>query len=133
MGRYLLDTHTAIWYFNGDKALSETARKIILDLSNQINLSIISVWELAIKTSLGKLEFNGKATRFVHFAETYGFIILPIKTAHLTALESLPLLHRDPAYLRYDDRLLIATAISEQMIFISADKNIAQYDVPLVW
>jgi len=128
MGRYLLDTHTAIWYFNGDKALSETARKIILDLSNQIHLSIISVWELAIKASLGKLEFNGKAARFVHFAETYGFIILPIKTAHLTALEKLTFLHHDPF-----DRLLIATAISEQMTFISADKNIAQYDVPLVW
>ena len=98
MGRYLLDTHTAIWYFNGDKALSETARKIILDLSNQIHLSIISVWELAIKT------------------------------AHLTVLEKLPLLHRDPF-----DRLLIATAISEQMTFVSADKNIAQYDVPLIW
>jgi len=63
MGSYLLDTHTAIWYFNGDKALSETARKIILDLSNQIHLSIIS----------------------------------------------------------------------EQMTFISADRNVAQYDVPLVW
>ncbi len=128
MDRYLLDTHTAIWYFNGDKALSETARKIILDLSNQIHLSIISVWELAIKTSLGKLEFNGKAARFVHFAETYDFIILPIKTDHLTALEKLPLLHRDPF-----DRLLVATAISEQMTFISTDKNVAQYDVPLIW
>ena len=52
----------------------------------------------------------------------------PFKTAHLTVLESLPLLHRDPF-----DRLLIATAISEQMTLISADKNIAQYDVPLVW
>ena len=128
MGRYLLDTHTAIWYFNGDKALSKTAREIILNLSNQIHLSISSAWELAIKVNLGKLEFNGQVARFVHLAETYDFTILPIKTSHLTALESLPLLHRDPF-----DRLLIATAISEQMTFISADKNIAQYDVPLIW
>jgi len=128
MGRYLLDTHTAIWYFNGDKALTKTAREIILDLSNQIHLSIISAWELAIKINLGKLEFKGQAARFVHFVETYGFTILPIKTSHLSVLESLPLLHRDPF-----DRLLIATAISEQMTFISTDKNVAQYDVPLIW
>jgi PIN domain nuclease of toxin-antitoxin system len=128
MDRYLLDTHTAIWYFNGDKALSKTAREIILDLSNQIHFSVISAWELAIKISLRKLEFNGQVARFVHLAETYGFTILPIKIAHLTVLEELPLLHRDPF-----DRLLVATAISEQMTFISADKNIAQYNVPLIW
>jgi len=128
MGRYLLDTHTAIWYFNGDKALSKTAKEIILELSNQIFLSVSSAWELAIKISLGKLEFKGHVARFIHLAETYGFSILPIKTAHLTILESLPLLHRDPF-----DRLLIATAISEQMTLIRADKNIAQYNIPLIW
>jgi PIN domain nuclease of toxin-antitoxin system len=128
MANYLLDTHTAIWYFDGGKALSKTARETILDLSNQINLSVISVWELAIKINLGKLKFDGRAVRFVHLAETYGITILPIKTAHLTALESLPLLHRDPF-----DRLLVATAIYEQMTFISADKNVAQYDVSLIW
>jgi len=73
MGRYLLDTHAAIWYFNGDKALSKTAREIILELSNQIHLSISSAWELAIKVNLGKLEFNGQVARFVCLAETYGF------------------------------------------------------------
>ncbi|MCL1955571.1 MAG: type II toxin-antitoxin system VapC family toxin, partial [Brevinematales bacterium] len=115
MDRYLLDTHTAIWYFNGDKALSQTAREIILKLSNQVHLSIISAWELAIKINLKKLEFKGQVARFVSFAETYSFTILPIKASHLTILESLPLIHRDPF-----DRLLIATAISEQMTFISA-------------
>jgi PIN domain nuclease of toxin-antitoxin system len=128
MGRYLLDTHTAIWYFNGDKALSDTAKEIILELSNQIYMSAVSAWELAIKINLGKLEFNGQVARFVHLAETYGFSILPIKTMHLTVLEKLPLLHRDPF-----DRLLTATAIAEQMTFISADKNIAQYDLSVVW
>jgi len=128
MGRYLLDTHTAIWYFNGDNTLSKTAKEIILTLSNQIHLSIISAWELAIKTSLRKLEFKGKVTRFVHLAETYGFTILPIKTSHLAVYETLPMLHRDPF-----DRLLVATALDEQMTLITADKNIAQYDAPLIW
>jgi PIN domain nuclease of toxin-antitoxin system len=128
MGRYLLDTHTAIWYFNGDKAISNTAREIILELSNQIYLSIASAWELAIKVNLEKLEFKGKSARFVHLAEIDGITILPIKAAHLTVLEELPLLHRDPF-----DRLLVATAIAEQMTLISADRNIAQYGVPLLW
>ena len=128
MGRYLLDTHIAIWFFNGDNALSETARKIILDTSNIKYLNIASAWEIAIKLSIGKLDIAGNTADFIHDAETNGFIFVPIKIAHLAVLEKLPLLHRDPF-----DRLLIATAISEQMTFISADKNVAQYDVPLIW
>jgi PIN domain nuclease of toxin-antitoxin system len=128
MGRYLIDTHTAIWYFNGDKALSKTAKEIILELSNQINLGVSSAWEPAIKINLGKLEFNGQAARFIQLAETYGFSIRPIKTAHLTAFETLPFIHRDPF-----DRLLIATAISEEMTIITTDENIARYDVSHVW
>jgi len=128
MNRYLLDTHTAIWYFSGDNALSKTAREIILDLSNRIYLSIISAWELAIKVNLGKLEFDCKAARFIHLAETYDFNILPIMPSHLTVLESLPLIHRDPF-----DRLLIATAIADEMTFITADENIARYDVAHIW
>ena len=57
MSSYLLDTHTAIWFFNGDNSLSETAKHIILDPSNTKNLSIASAWELAIKIGLGKLDF----------------------------------------------------------------------------
>ncbi len=128
MGRYLLDTHTAIWYFNGDNALSKTAKETILPLSNQIYLSIISAWEIAIKLSIGKLDIDGSTADFINDAESSGFIFLPIKPSHLTVLESLPMIHRDPF-----DRLLIATALDEQMSFISADKNIAQYDVPLIW
>jgi len=128
MGRYLLDTHTAIWFLNGDSAISQTAKQAILNPSNKKYLSVASPWELAIKIGLKKLDFDGKVVDFVILAENNGFAILPIKTAHLTALEQLPMIHRDPF-----DRLLIATAISEQMTLISVDRNIAQYNVPLVW
>jgi len=128
MGHYLLDTHAAIWFFNGDNTLSETARRVILDPANSKYLCIASAWELAIKIGIGKLEFSGKVAGFLRLADTNGFIIIPITTAHLTTLETLPLIHRDPF-----DRLLVATAISEQMTLISADKNIAQYKVPIVW
>ena len=128
MGHYLLDTHAAIWFFNGNDALSNTANQIIRDISNPIYISIASAWELAIKIGLEKLDFDGKAAGFIRLAKANEITVLPVKTAHLTALESLPLIHRDPF-----DRLLIATAISEQMTLITADKNISRYDVHHIW
>jgi len=128
MNGYLLDTHAAIWFFNGSDTLSKTADKIIRDFSNPIFISIVSVWELAIKIGIGKLEFNGKTAGFLRLAEKNDITILPIENSHLAVLEQLPLIHRDPF-----DRLLVATAISEKMSFISADKNIAQYNVSLIW
>ena len=125
MDGYLLDTHTAIWFFDGDSALSETANNIIRDLSNPIYLSIASAWELAIKIGIGKLNFAGRAAGFFHLAETTDILIMPIKSDHLTVLETLPMIHRDPF-----DRLLIATALAENMTLITVDENIARYDVP---
>jgi len=128
MNGYLLDTHAAIWFLTGDTLLSQNADQIISEGANRICLSIISAWELAIKISIGKLRFPGNAAGFIQAVQDNDITIIPIKPDHLTAFEKLPLLHRDPF-----DRLLIATAISEQMTFISADKNVAQYDVPLIW
>jgi len=128
MNDYLLDTHVAIWYFTGDSLLSPTADKIICDGVNRVYMSIISAWELAIKISIGKLRFPGNAAGLIQAVQNDDITILPIKPSHLTALETLPMLHRDPF-----DRLLITTAIDERMILISADENIAQYDVPLIW
>ena len=128
MGRYLLDTHTAIWFFNGDSALSENARRTIIDTSNIKYLSIASAWEVAIKLSIGKLDIEGRTKDFISDAETNGFILLPITTAHLCALETLPMIHRDPF-----DRLLIAVALTEHMTFITLDKNIMQYKVSQIW
>ena len=128
MGGYLLDTHAAIWFFNGNESLSQTANSIIRDLSNDVYISISSAWELSIKIGLGKLDFAGKAEGFVRLAEKNEITIIPITTSHLTVLESLPMIHRDPF-----DRLLVATAIAEQMTLITADVNITRYDVLHVW
>ena len=125
---YLLDTHTAIWFFNGDVKLSKNARQIISDRSNPIYLSIASAWEVAIKLCIGKLDIAGKTEDFIQDAETNKITILPIKTTHLNSLESLPMIHRDPF-----DRLLIATALAENMTLITADENFAQYKVPQIW
>ena len=127
MGGYLLDTHAAIWFFNGNESLSQTAKRIIRDLSNDVYISISSVWELAIKIGLGKIDFAGKAAGFIRLAEKNEIALIPVMTSHLTVLETLPMIHRDPF-----DRLLIATAINEQMTLITADANIARYDVPYI-
>ena len=128
MAGYLLDTHTAVWFFDGNDALSEIANRTIRDLSNPIFLSIASAWELAIKIGIGKLDFDGKTAGFLRLAETNDIAILPVKTTHLTTLESLPLIHRDPF-----DRILIATAIAERITLITNDENIAKYNVLQVW
>jgi PIN domain nuclease of toxin-antitoxin system len=128
MGRYLLDTHAAIWFFNGDDKISQTAQNAILDFSNRKFISIASAWEIAIKIGLGKLDVKGMTADFIYDVEVNGFTILPIKTAYLTALETLPLIHRDPF-----DRLLVASALDEQMTIITADEDIAKYPVSHIW
>jgi PIN domain nuclease of toxin-antitoxin system len=128
MGGYLLDTHAAIWFLMGDDKLSDTARRIIGDVSNSIYVSVVSAWELAIKISIGKLRFPGNTAGFTLMARDNNIIIVPIETAHLAALEGLPFHHRDPF-----DRLIAATAYTEKMKLITADENIRRYDVPLIW
>jgi len=128
MASYLLDTHTALWYFNGDTRLSKTANKIIYDFSNPIYMSIVSAWEVAIKLNIGKLDIINNTADFLHDAENNKISILPIKLAHLSILETLPLIHRDPF-----DRLLIATALAEGMTLITDDENIKRYEVSQIW
>ena len=124
----LLDTHTTIWFFNGSPKLSEKAKQTILKPGNQINVSIVSVWELAIKINIGKLEFAGGVAGFVELIDSNGFQLLTINPKHLLELERLPLHHRDPF-----DRILVATAISEGMDFITDDVNMPQYSLHCVW
>ena len=128
MSRYLLDTHAAIWFFNGDSALSPTVKQIIRDRTNRIYLSVISAWELTIKISIGKLRFPGDAAGFMQVAQSNDITIVPIETTHLTFLKDLPFIHRDPF-----DRLLVATALVENMTLITADENITRYNVHCVW
>jgi len=123
-----LDTHTAIWFLKDGSALSKAAYDIITEPSNPLYISIASVWELAIKISIGKMNFTGKIPKFVELVEENNITIIPIETYYLPILNILPSIHRDPF-----DRMLIATAMVENMTLISADKDIARYNVPLVW
>ena len=126
--KYLLDTHTAIWALGDTTKLSETAKAIFDDISIPLYISIISAWEIAIKASIGKLNYVGGAAFFLDKMQINGVELLNIASAHLTQVENMPFFHRDPF-----DRLLIATAKVEGMTVITADENISKYDIPVVW
>jgi PIN domain nuclease of toxin-antitoxin system len=124
----LLDTHTLIWFFNGDSLLSEEAKQSIIEVQHRKFVSIVSVWETAVKISLNKLGFNGKTRGFLDLIDNNGFELLTIDKKHILELENLSFIHKDPF-----DRLLIATAISEKMYIVTADANIQKYPVNCIW
>ena len=125
---YLLDTHSVLWVLDGDKRLSGIARDIIEDRQQAKFVSMASVWEVGIKISIGKLVFPENTIGFVQQIQKHGLVLLPISTRYIYEIEKLPHIHRDPF-----DRLLIATAIAENMTLITRDMNISQYDVPHIW
>jgi PIN domain nuclease of toxin-antitoxin system len=124
----LLDTHTAIWFLNGDSELSENAKANILSRKNNVYISIASVWELAIKLRIKKLNFRGGTKGFVNLLEDNGIEIIPIGIKHLFELDCLPTHHRDPF-----DRIIISTAISEKMVLLTRDENVQKYNVKYKW
>ena len=124
----LLDTHTFIWFFNGDEQLSSKAKKLIEDSKINKFVSIASLWEIAIKIGLGKLTFNGNSSEIAELSIKNGFQILQISVDHIVAYETLELIHRDPF-----DRILIAQAIVEKMTIITKDDNIQKYRAKTNW
>lgn len=126
MSRYLLDTNVVIWLLAGDQdSVSESARTVINDRSNPLILSAVSVWEIAIKLSLGKLQAPGD-----WFEGVIGMDVeaLPITLIHAKGVEGLPPHHRDPF-----DRLLIAQSIAEQAPIITSDARFCSYDIEVLW
>ncbi len=124
----LLDTHTFIWFFNGDEQLSFKAKKLIEDSKTKKFVSIASIWEVAIKIGLKKLLFDGNVSEVAELIEKNGFQILQISVAHIVAYEALELIHRDPF-----DRILVAQALVGKMIIITKDDNIQKYKVKTNW
>jgi PIN domain nuclease of toxin-antitoxin system len=128
--RYLLDTHAVLWFLEDSERLSEQAARVMegSKVQSSIEISVVSLWEFAIKHSLGKLRFDGGVANLRAMIEANGWKVLPIAQSHLENLSGLPFLHRDPF-----DRLLIATAQFEGIPIVTADENIHEYDVPWVW
>lgn len=124
---FILDTHTLIWFLNGDKQLSKSARAAIEKESNDKYVSVASLWEMAIKISLKKLEFTAFPDLANMIAEN-GFEILPITFEHTLKLAELDFIHGDPF-----DRILIAQCIVEHLAIISKDSNIEKYPIKVLW
>jgi PIN domain nuclease of toxin-antitoxin system len=126
---YLLDTHALLWVFSDHPLLSQRARDVFLEPQTQLHVSSISFWEIAIKSSLGKIELrNSWLQRFEKERKANDIHWLDIKQTHLGSLMQLPFLHWDPF-----DRLLIAQAQAEEMVLITADQNIHKYNIPCLW
>lgn len=126
---YLLDTHTFLWFINGDTQLSKKAREAIVDPDAIKYISIASFWEIAIKVNLGKLSLDMPYVDLRQQVTDNGFEILPITFSHTTELISLDLHHRDPF-----DRIIIAQAIIERLVLISKDGNFEKYgQLKLLW
>lgn len=118
----LLDTHTLIWFLNGDDKLSGKAKSSIENPKNIKLISIASIWEIAIKLSLGKFRFPKGFKQFLKLIEENGFEVLPITFEHAIELSTLDFIHRDPF-----DRLLIAQCKADNFTLISKD------DIKLIW
>jgi PIN domain nuclease of toxin-antitoxin system len=126
---FLLDTHAFLWFCQNDLSLSSVAKAIIEDPANRKLVSLASCWEIAIKAGLGKLNLGEPSKTYIPNAIVRtGFELLPISLAHATAVETLPLHHRDPF-----DRMLIAQAILEAMPIVSTDVAFDPYGVKRVW
>ena len=126
---FLLDTHTFLWFINDDATLSATAKRLIEDPQNVIYVSVVSLWEMAIKVSLGKLEMPASFTEFVvNQMNENNLSLLPVKAEHTGIVATLPFHHRDPF-----DRLIIAQSLHENLPIIGVDQVFDAYGVQRRW
>ena len=127
--RLLLDTHSFLWFIEGDRRLSADARRLIENLSNDRFLSIASIWEIAIKVSGGKLSLLQPIEQLVPRQLVLNRIsLLGVTIHHAAVVAVLPFHHRDPF-----DRMLIVQAQTEQMAIVSADSLFDAYGVIRLW
>jgi PIN domain nuclease of toxin-antitoxin system len=125
----LLDTHVFLWFIAGDERLSKTARTLIENADNEVFLSQASLWEIAIKISLGKLTLSQPfETLMAEQLQQNQIQLLDIRLQHAAGVITLPFHHRDPF-----DRMLIAQAQAETLTLVSEDSSINLYDVRSVW
>jgi PIN domain nuclease of toxin-antitoxin system len=127
--RILLDTHSFLWFVAGDARIGSTARSLIADLNNTALLSIASLWEIAIKVSLGKLTLTEPFETLIAEQLALNAInVLPIEFDDLIEVTRLPFHHRDPF-----DRLLVAQAIARGLPIVSRDPVLDDYPIERLW
>ncbi len=127
--KYLIDTHTFLWIIEDSQNLTDKVKKIYLDNSNEIYLSVASLWEMAIKISLKKLTVSNHLSTFIdkHAIEN-NIRLLDVQPHHVIPIEELPNHHKDPF-----DRLLVCQCIQEKMVLLSKDKALDKYAIKRIW
>lgn len=125
---FLLDTHTFLWFLGGDNQLPASIKKDLSDINQNCFLSIASLWEIAIKKQIGKLELHIDYNELFRFAEKNQIEIISINEIHLSTLLNLDFINNDPF-----DRIIVSQAIAENLILVSKDQKLKNYNVKLRW
>lgn len=124
--KLLLDTHVLIWAAGFPDRLSVEARELIADTDNDLVFSAASLWEVAIKSGLGREDFIVDARLLRRGLLDNGYSELPVASEHAVAIDGLPPIHKDPF-----DRLLIAQAMVEGITLLTADDLVGEYPGPI--
>lgn len=126
MRSLLLDTNVVVWLLLGDSgSIPVQVQHELEDINNRVVVSALSVWEIALKRSLDKLAIDDN---WLQALAGLDLSQMPITANHAAAIQDLPFHHRDPF-----DRLLVATAMSERLTLVSADRQLSAYDVDVMW
>ncbi len=132
MTKFLLDTHTFLWFVSGASELSNTARNLIENDHHEIYLSTASLWKISIKVAIGKLQIRGPYETVIDDLTDNEISLLPLNFSHTVCQTKLPFHHRDPF-----DRILVSQAIVETLDFISGDQifdlYLAEQSVTRIW
>lgn len=125
----LLDTCTFLWAIQAPDKLSARARLLLVDPSNTVFLSAVSVWEVTVKAGYGALRFGEPVERAIpKYREQHGFTPLALDEASVLQLPKLPTPHRDPF-----DRMLVCQAVAHGLTIVTPDEKVAQYPVRIEW
>ena len=124
--KLLLDTHLLLWAAQGIEHLPPDAQKLMSEPENELFFSVASLWEIVIKSGLGREDFRVDARVLRRSLLDNGYQELPILSEHAVAIGTLPPIHKDPF-----DRLLVAQAIVEGIILLTADMQVARYPGPI--
>jgi PIN domain nuclease of toxin-antitoxin system len=124
--KLLLDTQLLLWAAGQPERLSPRARRLISDSDNELFFSAASLWEITIKTTLGRQDFHVEPRVLRRGLLDNGYIELPVTSEHAVSIDTLPPLHKDPF-----DRLLLTQALVEGITLLTADAQLARYRGPL--
>ncbi len=128
MPQYLLDTHTLVWMQNDDSTIPVKLKNLLSSPDAQLSISIVSLWEMVIKNQLGRLDLKFSLSDNFKYCTKNRIVIKPILPDYLEVYHSLPLIHRDPF-----DRMIIATAIFDNIVLVSKDGEVSKYPVTVIW